>query len=328
MTLCPRSRRHLLPTDPRRREMERIAQSVGVKDADHPWTTATAKTPAAKKNEIANQRGTIVSAVRGASSAALREQTQVRSFYFVLIAVTGVMTCAAIGLGVMAWRNPSMLPLCFEPTMGDETVVVCPTGQSRPLPAQQDGVTPPQDVDDAIDATVSPSDMVLVEVIGATAATVAAAAAIRRTRGSSEPYGVPMALAALKLPTGAATAVLGLLLMRGEFIPGLSALDSPAQIVSWAIVFGYAQQLFTRFIDQQGTPSSTACAAGPRVRLARSRRPTPVDRSHPLGTRVEGGSACGRELGRVRRYARGRHPGRASSPLHSGAGAVSEEPPG
>jgi hypothetical protein len=133
MTLCPRSRRHLLPTDPRRREMERIAQSVGVKDADHPWTTATAKTPAAKKNEIANQRGTIVSAVRGASSAALREQTQVRSFYFVLIAVTGVMTCAAIGLGVMAWRNPSMLPLCFEPTMGDETVVVCPTGQSRPF---------------------------------------------------------------------------------------------------------------------------------------------------------------------------------------------------
>jgi len=60
------------------------------------------QTPAARKNEIANQRGTIVSAVRGASSAALREQTQVRSFYFVLIAVTGVMTCAAIGLGVMA----------------------------------------------------------------------------------------------------------------------------------------------------------------------------------------------------------------------------------
>jgi hypothetical protein len=33
---------------------------------------------------------------------------------------------------------------------------------------------------------------------------------------------------------------------------GLSALDSSAQIVSWAIVFDYAQQLFTRFVDQQG----------------------------------------------------------------------------
>ena len=48
------------------------------------------------------------------------------------------------------------------------------------------------------------------------------------------------------------TALLGLLLMRGEFVPGLSALDFPAQILAWAIVFGYAQQLFTRLVDQQG----------------------------------------------------------------------------
>ena len=99
---------------------------------------------------------------------------------------------------------------------------------------------------------MGPTDLLLVEAVGATAAMVAAAASIRRIRGSSEPYGVPVALAALKLPTGALTAVLGLLLMRGEFIPGLSALDSSAQIISWAIVFGYAQQLFTRFVDEQG----------------------------------------------------------------------------
>jgi hypothetical protein len=80
---------------------------------------------------------------------------------------------------------------------------------------------------------------------------VAAAAALRTIRGSSEPYGVPTALAVLKLPTGAVTAVLGLLLMRGEFIPGLSALDSSAQIIAWAAIFGYAQQLFTRLVDQQ-----------------------------------------------------------------------------
>jgi hypothetical protein len=33
--------------------------------------------------------------------------------------------------------------------------------------------------------------------------------------------------------------------------PGLSALDAPAQIAAWAIVFGYAQQLFTGDVDQQ-----------------------------------------------------------------------------
>jgi hypothetical protein len=61
---------------------------------------------------------------------------------------------------------------------------------------------------------------------------------------------VPVAAAVLKLPTGALTALLGLLLMRGDFIPGLSALDSPGQIIAWAIVLGYSQQLLTRFVDQ------------------------------------------------------------------------------
>ena len=81
---------------------------------------------------------------------------------------------------------------------------------------------------------------------------IAAAAAIKNIRGSSDRYGLPVALAALKLPTGAITAFLGLLLMRGQFVPGLSALDTSAQILAWALVFGYAQQLFTRLVDQQG----------------------------------------------------------------------------
>jgi len=37
---------------------------------------------------------------------------------------------------------------------------------------------------------------------------------------------------------------------RGGF--RLSALDTSAQILAWALVFGYAQQLFTRLVDQQG----------------------------------------------------------------------------
>jgi hypothetical protein len=40
--------------------------------------------------------------------------------------------------------------------------------------------------------------------------------------------------------------------MRGQFVPGLTALDTSAQILAWALVFGYAQELFTRLVDQQG----------------------------------------------------------------------------
>jgi hypothetical protein len=39
--------------------------------------------------------------------------------------------------------------------------------------------------------------------------------------------------------------------MRGGFVPGLSALDSSAQIIAWALVFGYAQQLLTRLVDSR-----------------------------------------------------------------------------
>jgi hypothetical protein len=80
---------------------------------------------------------------------------------------------------------------------------------------------------------------------------MAAAVALRNVRGTTAPYSLPVALALLKLPTGALTAVLGLLLVRGQFIPGLSALDTSAQILSWAVVFGYAQQLLTQFVDRQ-----------------------------------------------------------------------------
>ena len=106
-------------------------------------------------------------------------------------------------------------------------------------------------MDDAVKQTAGPWDLLTVELVGLTAAAVAAATAIRGIRGSSEPHNLPVALAALKLPTGAITAFLGLLLIRGQFVPGLSALDTSAQILSWALVFGFAQQLFTPLVDQQ-----------------------------------------------------------------------------
>ena len=138
-------------------------------------------------------------------------------------------------------------------------VVVCPTAQSAPFPTSSASPSDPQtlatqleDVDDAVARTVTPQDLFIVELVGLAAAAVAAAGAIRGIRGSSERQGLPVALAVLKLPTGAMTAFLGLLLMRGQFVPGLSALDTSAQILAWALVFGYAQQLLTRLVDRQG----------------------------------------------------------------------------
>jgi hypothetical protein len=244
--------RHLGELDPRRQELERIARKVGVVDPDHPLLgKANEPTLQEKLATIAEERGKIVSTVRAASSAALREQLQVRSFRNVLIATTMAMTLLAIGVAVMGLLNPSRIPMCFQPEKSGQTVVVCPTAQSALMQTSQQAGPVQPDVDDVVKQTAGPWDLFTVEAVGLIAAAVAAAAAIRGIRGSSEPYGLPVALAALKLPTGAVTAFLGLLLMRGQFVPGLSALDTSAQILAWALVFGYAQQLFTRLVDQQ-----------------------------------------------------------------------------
>jgi hypothetical protein len=255
-SLLQHVRCHLVPGDRRREELERIAGRIGLNSPDHPQMQIAAPMPHQKRESIVGQeRVQIVAAMRAASSAALREQVRVRSFRDVLVATTVVMSLLAIALAITGWQYPSLLPLCFAPEEAGSTVVVCPTQQSAPFPADRAGTTPSGtswDIDDAVKQTVRSWDLLLVEMIGLAAAAVAAAAAIRKIRGSSERYGVPLALAALKLPTGAVTAFLGLLLMRGQFVPGLSALDTSAQILAWALVFGYAQQLFTRLVDQQG----------------------------------------------------------------------------
>jgi hypothetical protein len=247
--------RHLIPTDPRRQELERIARKLGLKDQDPPLLEAgrQEQTESIENSRqemiVKGERGKIVTALRGARSAALREQLRVRSFIIVLIATIVAMTVLAIGVAVMGYTNPTAVPLCFAPEEAGKAVVVCPTAHSRTFPATL-AAGPAADI--AVRQAARKGDLFLVEIIGLIAASVAAAVAIRGIRGSSEAVHLPVLLALLKLPMGALTAFLGLLLMRGQFVPGLSALDTSAQILAWALVFGYAQQLFTRFVDRQG----------------------------------------------------------------------------
>jgi len=250
---------HLVPTDPRRQEFERIGRTLGVKDPDHALLQNTDEADREKRIKIvSDERGSIVTAVRGASSASLREQLRVRSFRNVLVITAALMTALAGALAVVGFLRPTMIPLCFAPEEAGEAVVVCPTAQSAPFPTSGTDTGAAQadreavDIDNRIEDAAKPQDIMIVELVGLTAAAVAAAAAIRGIRGSSERLGVPISLVLLKLPTGAITAFLGLLLMRGQFVPGLSALDTSAQILAWALVFGYAQQLFTRLVDRQG----------------------------------------------------------------------------
>jgi hypothetical protein len=84
------------------------------------------------------------------------------------------------------------------------------------------------------------------------AAAFAGAISLKNIQGTSMPYSVPMMLILLRLPVGALSALLGVMLINGRFIPGLSNLDTGAQIVGWAIFFGILQESVTRLVDQRG----------------------------------------------------------------------------
>ncbi|WP_407555019.1 hypothetical protein QOM21_34480 [Streptomyces sp. Pv4-95] len=220
-------REHLPVSDERRVQVEQIALSV---------RSGSAFDDA--------QREVLVDAMGVARQAHLREGLRVRSFARIVYGLAAVLTVIAALVGVFGAVSPETVPICFKPAgIG----IVCPTASD----SSEQSKSPGADIDELYATVASPWDYPVVEFIGLVAAAVAAAASLRRIRGTSTPYNIPVALALLKLPTGALTAVLGLLLMRGEFVPGLQSLDSSAQIIAWAVIFGYAQQLFTRFVDNQ-----------------------------------------------------------------------------
>ena len=59
------------------------------------------------------------------------------------------------------------------------------------------------------------------------------------------------ALAAVASAAGALVAVAGVLLLTGNFVPGFSVIDQQSQILAYAFVLGFAQQLFTKMLDNR-----------------------------------------------------------------------------
>jgi hypothetical protein len=194
------------------------------------------------------RREQVLNALYAANTQRRRNLTRVQSFRFMLRAgiVAGVVLAVALGVIGLIW--PHAIPLCFSPEADGKVTLACPQG-TEPIgsaPVDSDAVS------NAASATVKAGDILLVEFLGLVGAALSVIALFRGIRkGTSTPYNVAFHLAILKLPAGALTAVSGLLLIRADFVPGLSALDSPAQILGWALVFGIAQQLVTQVADNR-----------------------------------------------------------------------------
>jgi hypothetical protein len=239
----------LLPDDQIQAHIPAVLARLQTMDVTDPRRRA-AETQLASNLSANQRRAAFQSAVRIGLELKDQQHDRLRGFRnVVLTTAVGLMVLVVALCVVGAWK-PDALPLCFgpEPTTGagqppppvqGPVGVACPSEEAPPTPGTQPRRLP------------APGDVTLVALLGLLGGGLSTALAIRGLQGSATPYDVPVALSLLKLPSGALTALVGLLFIRGEFVPGLSQLDNQPQILAYAFLFGIAQHLFTRLVDQQ-----------------------------------------------------------------------------
>ena len=166
------------------------------------------------------------------------QHSQLRNFRNVLLSgATVISGLLAVAVTVIA-LNPTWVPLCFPAT--DVTAGSTETARLFNCPTAR--------------LTESPqsADVLIVGLLGLLGGALATTLAIRKMQGGSPlPYDVPVALAWLKVPLGAFVAILGIVAIRGGFVPGLSRLDSQDQILAYALLLGFSQQIFTQVLDSK-----------------------------------------------------------------------------
>ena len=267
----------LLPDDQIRARIPEALARLQTMDVTDPRRQA-AETRLASDLTESQRRAEFQSATRMGLELKDLQHHRLRAFRnIVLTTATGLAFLVAVVCLVGAWR-PDALPLCFgqtAPSGGPETGpgpigVACPSEDAPPSPGTQARRLP------------APGDVALVALLGMLGGGLSAAVFLRGLQGTSTPYDVPAALALLKLPSGALSALVGLLFVRGEFVPGLSQLDNQPQILAYAFLFGIAQQVITGAVDRQAqeilnrTPSKEPVSSRPQSSLAESPIPPPA----------------------------------------------------
>jgi hypothetical protein len=180
---------------------------------------------AGPEDGLALKRWVLEKALEWSYATTDAQYSRLRSFRNILSGVSLAVLLFAVGLALLGVLWPDALQLCFGAGPGR----VCPTG-----------------------ATPTARDVVVIAVLGAAGGALVAVLAVSKMQGTSTPYGVPLALALLKLPFGALTAILGIVLIQGRFVPGLTNLDTPGQILAYAIALGVAQHAVTGMVDRRG----------------------------------------------------------------------------
>ncbi len=162
-----------------------------------------------------HDREALAHSVKAVHAASDSESMRLRSFRNILLGATAVLALLAVCFGIVGASRP-------------DTFGLVTTGGS-----------------------LSRADIAIAELLGLVSASLVGAVAIRKMKGTSTAYAVPMASLLLKLPTGALTAVAGLLMVKAGIGGDGVSVTTNAHVVGYSLLFGASQQGITGMVDRQ-----------------------------------------------------------------------------
>ncbi|WKG00762.1 hypothetical protein [Mycolicibacterium sp. HK-90] len=160
-------------------------------------------------------RETLAHSAKAVHAASDSESIRLRSYRNILLGATAALALLAVCFGVVGALRP-------------DTFGLVSTGNSMPR-----------------------ADIAIAALLGLVSASLVGAVAIRRMKGTSTAYALPMASLLLKLPTGALTAVAGLLMVKAGIAGDGVNLTTNAHLVGYSLLFGASQQGITGLVDRQ-----------------------------------------------------------------------------
>lgn len=173
----------------------------------------------------------------------------VRSFRNILFAMSLALTIALIAI---SWTDVEYdyLPLC--PASGSSDSGTSDTA-GQVAADQTTDTEPDASAGSAGQASVASSrcpSAPQIAAVGALGGLISGAIALRSLRRKAAPYALPISQALLKVPMGAVLAITGVMLLQSKLIDAMQPIPAP-DVLTYALIFGFAQQLITRLIDKR-----------------------------------------------------------------------------
>jgi hypothetical protein len=176
----------------------------------------------------APDRATVIDAMRAAFDASDDSHAAARALRNKLVVISVALFVLNTVLGLIGILKPGLVPMCIPPSQtGLAGAALCPSGGSTP----------------------SGWDVWLAQLFGVLGATISVVLLLIRRRPDLTPYVLVGYQALVKILLGATLAVVGLLALGAGLVSGIVYVGSQSALLLWAVLFGYAQQVGTRLLD-------------------------------------------------------------------------------